>query len=105
MPAVVVQGYLDFMKDWLIGQNALEIQKCYANMTRMRAQWHAHWTQNPTVSGIDMALWDIAGKVLNCSVSRLHHRPVPRSDPALRERQRARRTAWTRSAAGTGRKR
>ncbi len=71
LPAVIVQGYLDFMKEWLIGQNALEIEKCYAAMIRMRAQWHAHWTQNPTVSGIDMALWDIAGKVFNCSVSKL----------------------------------
>ena len=71
LPAVIVQGYLDFMKEWLIGQDALAIDKCYADMTRMRAQWHAHWTQNPTVSGIDMALWDIAGKVFNCSASRL----------------------------------
>ena len=71
LPAGVVQGYLDFMREWLVGQNALEINKAYADMTRMRAQWHAHWSQNPTVSGIDMALWDIAGKVLNCSVSRL----------------------------------
>lgn len=71
LPAVIVQGYLEFMKESLIGQNALEIEKCYADMIRMRAQWHAHWTQNPTVSGIDMALWDIAGKVFNCSVSKL----------------------------------
>jgi L-alanine-DL-glutamate epimerase-like enolase superfamily enzyme len=71
LPAGIVQGYLDFMQEWLIGQNALEIEKCYADMIRMRAQWHAHWTQNPTISGIDMALWDIAGKVFNCSVSRL----------------------------------
>jgi L-alanine-DL-glutamate epimerase-like enolase superfamily enzyme len=71
LPAVIVQGYLEFMKDSLIGQDALAIEKCYADMTRMRAQWHAHWTQNPTVSGIDMALWDIAGKVLNRSVSEL----------------------------------
>ncbi len=71
LPAVIVQGYLDFMKDSLIGQDALAIEKCYADMIRMRAQWHAHWTQNPTISGIDMALWDIAGKVFNCSVSRL----------------------------------
>jgi len=71
LPAVIVQGYLEFMKESLIGQNALEIEKCYADMIRMRAQWHAHWTQNPTVSGIDMALWDIAGKVFNKPVSSL----------------------------------
>ena len=71
LPAVIVQGYLDFMRDRLIGQDALEIEKCYAYMTRMQAQWHAHWVQNPTISGIDMALWDIAGKVFNRPASRL----------------------------------
>ena len=71
LPAGIVQGYLDFMKNDLIGQDALEIEKNYADMIRMRAQWHAHWTQNPTVSGIDMALWDIAGKVFNKPISRL----------------------------------
>lgn len=71
LPAVIVQGYLDFMKDSLIGQDALAIEKCYADMIRMRAQWHAHWTQNPTISGIDMALWDIAGKIFNRPVSSL----------------------------------
>jgi L-alanine-DL-glutamate epimerase-like enolase superfamily enzyme len=71
LPAMVVQGYLDYMKDSLVGQDALEIEKCYANMTRMRSQWQAHWVQNPTISGIDMALWDIAGKVFNRSVSKL----------------------------------
>ena len=71
LPAVIVQGYLDFMKDRLIGQDALAIEKNYAYMVRMQAQWHAHWTQNPTVSGIDMALWDIAGKVFNRPVSEL----------------------------------
>jgi galactonate dehydratase len=49
----------------------LDIEKAYANMIRMQAQWHAHWTQNPTVSGIENAMWDIAGKLLNQSVSRL----------------------------------
>jgi L-alanine-DL-glutamate epimerase-like enolase superfamily enzyme len=71
LPAVMVQGYLDFMREKLIGRDALEIEKCYAYMTRMQAQWHAHWVQNPTISGIDMALWDIAGKVFNRSVSQL----------------------------------
>ena len=71
LPAVIVQGYLDFMHDSLVGQDALAIEKCYADMIRMRAQWHAHWVQNPTISGIDMALWDIAGKVFQRPVSNL----------------------------------
>ena len=71
LPAVIVQGYLDFMQELLLGQDPLSIEKCYADMTRMRSQWHAHWTQNPTISGIDMALWDIAGKVFDRPVSAL----------------------------------
>jgi L-alanine-DL-glutamate epimerase-like enolase superfamily enzyme len=71
LPAVIVQGYLEFMKESLLGQDPLSIEKCYADMIRMRAQWHAHWVQNPTISGIDMALWDIAGKVFNRPVSAL----------------------------------
>ncbi len=71
LPANIVQSYLDFMRDRLIGMDALEIEKCYADMTRMQAQWHAHWVQNPTVSGIENALYDIAGKVFNTSVSKL----------------------------------
>ena len=71
LPANIVNSYLDFMRDRLIGMDALEIEKCYAYMTRMQAQWHAHWVQNPTVSGIENALYDIAGKVFNTSVSKL----------------------------------
>ncbi len=71
LPANVSQSYIDFMADRLIGMDALDIEKCHAYMTRMQAQWHAHWVLNPVISGIETALWDIAGKVLNCSVSRL----------------------------------
>ena len=71
LPAVIARSYIEFMRDSLLGQDALAIEKCYADMTRMRAQWHAHWVQNPTISGIDMALWDIAGKVFNRPVSKL----------------------------------
>lgn len=71
LPAKMVQGYLDFMSDSLLGQDALQIEKNYAYMIRMRAQWHAHWAQNPVISGIDMALWDIAGKVFNRPICEL----------------------------------
>ena len=70
-PAGMARAYIETMKDSLIGQDALAIEKCYTDMTRMRAQWHAHWVQNPTISGIDIALWDIAGKVFNRPISKL----------------------------------
>jgi L-alanine-DL-glutamate epimerase-like enolase superfamily enzyme len=70
-PANVARAYIETMRNDLIGQDALTIEKCYADMTRMRAQWHAHWVQNPIISGIDIALWDIAGKVFNRPISKL----------------------------------
>src|SRR5215207_5814214 len=70
-PAAVARAYIETMQESLIGQDALAIEKCYADMTRMRAQWHVHWVQNPTISGIDIALWDIAGKVFNRPISKL----------------------------------
>lgn len=70
-PAKVARAYIETMQDSLIGMDALAIEKCFADMTRMRAQWHAHWVQNPTISGIDIALWDIAGKVFNRPISKL----------------------------------
>ena len=70
-PAGIARAYIETMKDSLIGQDALAIEKYYTDMTRMRAQWHAHWVQNPTISGIDIALWDIAGKVFNRPISKL----------------------------------
>jgi L-alanine-DL-glutamate epimerase-like enolase superfamily enzyme len=70
-PAAVARAYIETMQESLIGQDALAIEKCYADMTRMRAQWHAHWVQNPTISGIDIALWDIAGKVFHRPISKL----------------------------------
>ena len=71
LPATVAQSYIDFMHETLLGQDVLDVEKAYANMIRMQAQWHAHWVQNPTISGIENALYDIAGKILNQSVSRL----------------------------------
>jgi len=52
----------------LIGQDPLEIEKHYQNMT---SKMHAAMAHIPTISGLDIALWDIAGKVLQRPVSSL----------------------------------
>jgi L-alanine-DL-glutamate epimerase-like enolase superfamily enzyme len=70
-PAVVARAYLHHLKPKIVGQDPLEIERLYAVMTRMQTQFHAHWVQNPTVSGVDIALWDIAGKLLNRPISTL----------------------------------
>ena len=49
----------------LIGQDPLEIEKHFTNMTGLQ---HPNM---PTVSGVDIALWDLAGKALEVPVWRL----------------------------------
>jgi L-alanine-DL-glutamate epimerase-like enolase superfamily enzyme len=70
-PAVMARAYLKHLASKLIGQDPLEIDRLLQVMTRMQTQFFAHWVHNPTVAGIDIALWDIAGKVMNRSVSHL----------------------------------
>jgi L-alanine-DL-glutamate epimerase-like enolase superfamily enzyme len=70
-PAVMARAYLKHLAPKLIGQDPLEIDRLLQVMTRLQTQFFAHWVHNPTVAGIDIALWDIAGKVMNRSVSQL----------------------------------
>jgi len=70
-PAVMARAYLKHLAPKLIGQEALEIERLHFVMTRLQTQFHAHWVNNPTVAGIDIALWDIAGKHFELPVSKL----------------------------------
>lgn len=70
-PAVMARAYLHHLAPKILGQDPLEIDKLNAVMTRMQSQFFAHWVHNPTVAGIDIALWDIAGKVYNRPISTL----------------------------------
>lgn len=70
-PAVMARAYLKHLGPKLIGQEALEIERLHHVMTRLQTQFQAHWVNNPTVAGIDIALWDIAGKHFGLPVSKL----------------------------------
>lgn len=63
-----VRGQLHQMEDLLLGEDPLVIQKHY---DRMMGQQHSHRPHVPTVSGVDIALWDLAGKILDRPVSKL----------------------------------
>jgi galactonate dehydratase len=52
----------------IIGGDPLSIERHYFNMTSMQ---HPLMAPMGTVSGIDMALWDLAGKILNQPVYKL----------------------------------
>jgi L-alanine-DL-glutamate epimerase-like enolase superfamily enzyme len=56
------------MKNLLIGKDPLAIEVHFQNMTSLMHTYIAHI---PTISGIDIALWDLAGKITGLPVSTL----------------------------------
>ncbi|MBL8229271.1 MAG: hypothetical protein JNL98_12365 [Bryobacterales bacterium] len=56
----MARAYIERFKGALIGQDPLSIERHFLNMISFMHPYMAHI---PTVSGIDIALWDIAGKV------------------------------------------
>jgi galactonate dehydratase len=62
------RSYIHHMRHLLIGADPLDIDKLFNAMCAMTHPYLAHI---PTISGIDIALWDIAGKYFGRSVSQL----------------------------------
>ncbi len=56
----MARARIETMKALLIGKDPLEIEVHFHNMTTLMHTYMAHI---PTISGIDMALWDLAGKI------------------------------------------
>ena len=59
---------LEWLGRVLIGADPLNIDKLYHQMMGLQHTYQAHV---PTISGVDIALWDLAGKILGRSVSEL----------------------------------
>jgi L-alanine-DL-glutamate epimerase-like enolase superfamily enzyme len=64
----MARARIETMKSLLIGRDPLMIEVHFHNMTTLMHTYMAHI---PTISGIDIALWDLAGKLLGASVSTL----------------------------------
>ena len=64
----IARAHLRELEPLLIGQDPLEIEK---HFTRMTCLQHPNMPNMPTVSGVDIALWDLAGKILDRPTSRL----------------------------------
>jgi L-alanine-DL-glutamate epimerase-like enolase superfamily enzyme len=64
----IARAHLLELKPLLVGQDPLDIDRHY---TRMTALQHPNMPNIPTVSGVDIALWDLAGKILGFPVSKL----------------------------------
>ena len=56
---------LQWLEHVLIGADPLNIDKLYHKMMGKQHPYRAHV---PTISGVDIALWDLAGKILNLPV-------------------------------------
>jgi L-alanine-DL-glutamate epimerase-like enolase superfamily enzyme len=76
-PGVGVKEQVLSLKPWLVGRDPLEIDKLYtqmgtgtSNLSGTRTDGSAHNFMR-AVSGIEMALWDLAGKVLEVPTSTL----------------------------------
>ncbi len=64
----MARARIETMKSLLIGKDPLLIEVHFHNMTTLMHTYMAHI---PTISGIDMALWDLAGKLLGAPISTL----------------------------------
>jgi L-alanine-DL-glutamate epimerase-like enolase superfamily enzyme len=64
----IARAHLRELEPFLIGQDPMEIEKHFTNMTGLQ---HPNMPNMPTISGVDIALWDLAGKILDRPVSKL----------------------------------
>jgi L-alanine-DL-glutamate epimerase-like enolase superfamily enzyme len=62
----IARARIETMKPLLIGKDPLAIEVHFQQMSSLMYNYVAHI---PTVSGIDIALWDLAGKITNLPVS------------------------------------
>ncbi len=61
----MARARIETMKPLLIGKDPLAIERHFHQMTTLMHTYMAHI---PTISGIDMALWDLAGKITKLPV-------------------------------------
>ena len=64
----MTRARIETMKNLLIGKDPLAIEVHFQNMTSLLHTYMAHI---PTISGIDIALWDLAGKIIGAPVHTL----------------------------------
>ena len=64
----MARARIETMRALLIGKDPLAIEVHFQNLTSLMHTYMAHI---PTISGIDIALWDLAGKIIGAPVSTL----------------------------------
>src|SRR5688500_14217306 len=67
----LVEGSLQLLKEHLLGESALEPERVSEKLRQSMFWLGRGGSVEHTISGIDIALWDLLGKALNQPVSRL----------------------------------
>jgi L-alanine-DL-glutamate epimerase-like enolase superfamily enzyme len=76
--AQAARAIIDLIKPALIAEDPLAIERHFYVMT---ATQHPHVWHIPTVGGVDIALWDLAGKITGLPVYRLLGGPIQKQIP------------------------
>jgi galactonate dehydratase len=70
------RGAIEDMSHLLIGEDPTRVEHLWQMMYRQHF-WHGHGIVRATaIAGIDLALWDIVGKVANMPLSKVFGGPV-----------------------------
>ncbi len=82
----IARAYIARMQGMLIGQDPLAIERHFLEMITLM---HPYMSHIPTASGIDIALWDLAGKITNLPVNVLLGGPFRDAIPMYSHGQRS----------------
>lgn len=78
LPSAAARTRIDMMAPQLIGQDPLAIERHFYMMASTQYSFMANI---PTVSGVDIALWDLAGKITGYPIYRLLGGPLRKEIP------------------------
>ncbi|SNR16595.1 mandelate racemase/muconate lactonizing enzyme family protein [Tenacibaculum jejuense] len=70
-PAPILKAGVDFLKNHIIGKNPLENEVIWNHLYRKTLDYARRGVLVASISAIDIALWDLKGKILNLPVSTL----------------------------------
>jgi L-alanine-DL-glutamate epimerase-like enolase superfamily enzyme len=76
--AQAARAIIETMKPALIGQDPLAIERHFYAMTGVQHPYKAHI---PTIGGVDVALWDVSGKIIGLPIYRLLGGPIQKEIP------------------------
>ncbi len=78
LPSAAARARINMIAPQLIGQDPLAIERHFYRMANTQYSFMANI---PTVSGIDIALWDLAGKIMGYPIYRLLGGPIRKNIP------------------------